>query len=73
MIGTLVQLELLLLERMNREQLIAALLERHNCVPFEITGESLTRYSTDALQMLLLAARLTYVVRRQNPQNLATP
>ena len=62
MVSTLSQLELSLIERMSRGELIQAIRGRSGDLP----GDLLTRLEeqpTDDLQMLLLAGRLIQVLR----------
>jgi hypothetical protein len=65
MIAVLVELEGRLLEAANRDQLIATLAERADCLPPEFTRERLEQQPTDRLRLLLLAARMIYVLRQQ--------
>ena len=62
MVSTLSELELSLIERLSREDLIQAIRGRSGDLP----GDLLTRLEeqpTDDLQMLLLAGRLIQVLR----------
>ena len=63
MFSTLIELEMLVLEDMSREQMIAALVEYRDCLSLEFTREWLERQSMDGLRLFMLAAKLLRVVR----------
>jgi hypothetical protein len=66
MSATLAELELRTFDELSHEQLIAMLLERTDCLPKRFTRERLERQSTEELQILLLAAKLLDVLRKQD-------
>jgi hypothetical protein len=68
MIQTVAELELRTFDTLTREQLITLLLERVDCLPRHFTRERLEGYSTEDLQILLLAAKLLDVLRSQDRQ-----
>ena len=72
MFSTLIELEMLVLQDMNREQLIATLLACRDVLGLEFTREWLERQSTDGLRLFMLAAKLLHVLReRQSRAKLA--
>ncbi|HEV3444659.1 MAG TPA: hypothetical protein VG099_08460 [Gemmataceae bacterium] len=72
MFATLIELEMLVLEEMSREQLIAALLEERDCLSLEFTREWLAEQSTDGLRLFMLAAKLVRVLRQNRSRTTAT-
>jgi hypothetical protein len=62
MVSTLSELELSLIERLSREDLIQAIRGRAGDLPGDLL-ERLEEQPTDDLQMLLLAGRLIQVLR----------
>jgi hypothetical protein len=71
MFSTLIELEMLVLEDMSREQMIAALVQYRDCLRLEFTREWLERQSLDGLRLFMLAAKLLRVVR--DKQNRGSP
>jgi hypothetical protein len=69
MISALTELELRLLDRMDREQLIAALGRARHWLLVEISDEWLSEQSTERLRILLLAAKLLRVLRQRETMN----
>ena len=65
MFVTLIELELLVLADMNRDQLIATLLEHRDALALEFTREWLETQSTDGLRLFMLAAKLLRVLRER--------
>jgi hypothetical protein len=72
MFSTLIELEMLVLQDMKREQLIVTLLAYRDALGLEFTREWLERQSTDGLRLFMLAAKLLRVLReRQSRAKLA--
>jgi hypothetical protein len=65
MIAMMIELEVRLLKLVGREQLLATLSERQDCLPLELTEDWLEQQTTDRLRLLVLAARLIFVSREQ--------
>jgi hypothetical protein len=65
MLGALIGLELRLLDAWGRERLIAALLERRDGLALDFTREGLEELSTERLRILVLAAKLLSLLKRQ--------
>jgi hypothetical protein len=65
MIAMMIELEVRLLKLVGREQLLATLSERQDCLPPELTEDWLEQQTTDRLRLLVLAARLIFVSREQ--------
>jgi hypothetical protein len=61
---TLIKLELAFLEKLNREQLIAVLMERLDGPSLDFTKEWLDAQSSDRLRLFVLAAKLFRVLRQ---------
>jgi len=61
---TLIKLELAFLEKLNREQLIAMLMERLDGLSLDFTKEWLEAQSSDRLRLFVLAAKLFRVLRQ---------
>jgi hypothetical protein len=66
----LIELEMLVLEEMNREQLIAVLLEARDWLSLEFTREWLAEQSTDGLRLFMLAAKLVRVLRQNHSREM---
>jgi hypothetical protein len=62
MVSTSFQLELRHIDRMTRQELIAGIRSRQDCLREDLL-EGLEEESTEHLQLLLLAARLIHVLR----------
>jgi hypothetical protein len=73
MFATLIELEMLVLEEMSRERLIAALLEERDCLSLEFTREWLEEQSTDGLRLFMLAAKLVRVLRQNRGRMTTRP
>jgi hypothetical protein len=63
MFATLIELEMLVLEDMSRDQLIATLLAYRDTLGLDFTREWLERQSSDGLRLFMLAAKLLHVLR----------
>jgi hypothetical protein len=70
MLTTLIGLELALLDKLTREQLIASLMEHREHLSLQFTRGWLERQTTEGLQFFLLAAKLLRVLRCQPPRPL---
>jgi hypothetical protein len=68
MFRILVGLELALLEKLSRDQLIEALLERKDCLSLEFTREWLQVQHTEQLRLFLLAAKLLRALQQREDQ-----
>ena len=63
MLATLIGLELALLEELNRDQLIAGLIEHREDLALQFTRRWLEQQSTEGLRLFLLAAKMLRVLR----------
>jgi hypothetical protein len=72
MFATLVQLEVLVLEDMNRDQLIVALLAYRDALELDLPQQLLDRQSTDTLRLFMLAAKLLRALRASQRWPVAT-
>jgi hypothetical protein len=65
MFATLLKLELMFLDGLNRDQLIRNILEQRDNITLQFSKNWLEEQSTDCLRLLLLAAKLLLVLRRR--------
>ena len=65
MLATLIGLELALLEKLDRDQLIAGLLEHRAHLSLQFTRRWLQRQSMEGLRFFLLAAKLLRALRHR--------
>jgi hypothetical protein len=63
MLARLLDLELAVMERLDRNQLIGGLLDNQEALSLHLSQEWLERQSTEGLRLLLLAAKLLRVVQ----------
>jgi hypothetical protein len=70
MLTTLIALELALLEKLTREELITDLIEHRGYLSLEFSRGWLERQSTEGLRLFLLAAKLVRALRCQSAQPL---
>lgn len=60
---TLFELEMRYMDTMSREQLVAGVRERSDCLPVDLR-EGIEEQVTDRLRLLLFAARLVHALRQ---------
>jgi hypothetical protein len=65
MFTTLIKLELAFLDKLNREELIAKLMESQEGVALDFARDWLDAQSTDRLRLYVLAARLFRILRQR--------